>query len=46
MSWSASMDEFDAWAATVPDEADIARPANPPRGHSRPGNNMGVTYEI
>ena len=40
------MDEFDAWAATVPDEEDIARPANPPRGHSRPGNNMGVTYEI
>ena len=40
------MDEFDAWAATVPDEADIARPANAPRSHSSPGSAPGVTYEI
>ena len=37
--------EFAAWEA-LPAEHEIARPVDPPRGHSRPGNELSVTWEI
>ena len=38
--------EFAAWEAALPVEHEIARPVDPPRGHSRPGNEVSVTWEI
>ena len=38
--------EFAAWEAALPAEEEIARPVDPPRGHSRPGNEVSVTWEI
>ena len=37
--------EFLAFVAPLPDD-EILRPADPPRGHGRPGNALGVTWEI
>jgi hypothetical protein len=33
-------------AAALTAEPQIARPVDPPRGHSRPGKALGVTWEI
>ena len=38
--------KFVATGAALPAEEEIARPVDPPRGHSRPGNALGVTWEI
>ena len=38
--------EFAAWEAALPTEEENARPVDPPRGHSRPGNDVSVTWEI
>ena len=37
--------EFLAFVAALPDD-EIVRPVDPPRGHGRPGNALGVTWEI